>query len=93
MPRRNDYSFYFGYSANVTRSVSIDASARLAVRDYHEGSRTDVSEILGISANYRPRQWLILSVLTSFAWNQSDQDVFDYSVANVGGGVALSVQF
>jgi hypothetical protein len=92
-PRRNDYSFYVGYSVNVTRAVSIDASARLSVRDYHVGSRTDVSEILGLSANYRPCQWVTLSILTSFAWNQSDQDVFDYSVANVGGGAALTIQF
>ena len=92
-PRRNDYSFYVGYSVNVSRSVSIDASARLAVRDYHEGSRTDVSEILGLSASYRPNRWITLSVLTSFAWNQSDQDAFDYSVANLGGGAALTIQF
>ena len=92
-PRRNDYSFYVGYSVNVSRSVSIDASARLAVHDYHVGDRTDVSEILALSANYRIREWLILSFLSSFAWNQSNQDVFDYSVANVGGGAALIIRF
>ncbi len=92
-PRRNDYSFYVGYSVNVSRTVSIDASARLAVRDYHVGSRTDVSEILGLSANYRPNHWITLSILTSFAWNQSNQDAFEYGVANVGGGAALTIQF
>ena len=92
-PRRNDYSFYVGYSVNVCRSFSIDTSARLAVRDYHRGSRTDVSEILGISANYRVREWLIVSFLSSFAWNQSNQDVFDYSDANVGGGAAVTIRF
>ena len=80
-PRRNDYSFYVGYSVNVSRSFSIDTSARLAVRDYHVGDRTDVSEILALSANYRIREWLILSFLSSFAWNQSNRDAFDYSVA------------
>jgi hypothetical protein len=92
-PRRNDYSFYIGYAVNVSRSFFIDASVRLAVRDYHEGSRTDVSEIVALTANYQPRPWLTLSFLSSFAWNQSDHDVFDYSVANVGGGVALSIRF
>jgi hypothetical protein len=92
-PRRNDYSFYIGYGVNVSRSFFIDASFRLAVRDYHVGSRTDVSEILALTANYQVRQWLTLSFLSSFAWNQSDHDVFDYSVANVGGGVALSIRF
>jgi hypothetical protein len=92
-PRRNDYSFYVGYSVNLSRSFSIDASARVAVRDYHVGDRTDVSEILALSANYRIREWFVLSFLSSFAWNQSDRDVFDYSVANVGGGAALTVRF
>lgn len=92
-PRRNDYSFYVGYSVNVSRSFSIDTSARLAIRDYHSGSRTDVSEIISVSANYRVRDWFILSFLSSFAWNQSDFDVFDYSVANVGAGAALTIRF
>jgi hypothetical protein len=92
-PRRNDYSFYVGYDVALSRSFSIDASARLAVRDYYSGDRTDVSEIISLSANYRIRDWLVLSALSSFAWNQSNHSVFDYSVANIGGGVALTLKF
>jgi len=92
-PRRNDYSFYVGYDLALSRSFSIDASARLAVRDYYVGDRTDVSEILSLSANYRIRDWLTLSALSSFAWNESNHSVFDYNVANVGGGVALTLKF
>jgi hypothetical protein len=92
-PRRNDYSVYAGYSVSLSRSFSIDAVGRIAVRDYHFGDRTDVTEILALSANYRIKEWLLLSFLSSFAWNQSNEDVFDYSVANVGGGVALTFRF
>ncbi len=92
-PRRNDYSFYLGYDVALSHSFSIDAAARVAVRDYYVGDRTDVSEILSLSANYRIRDWLTLSALSSFAWNQSNHSVFDYSVANIGGGVALTVKF
>jgi hypothetical protein len=46
-----------------------------------------------VSANYRIREWFIVSFLSSFAWNQSNQDVFEYGVANVGGGAALTIQF
>ena len=92
-PRRNDYSFYVGYDVALSHSFSIDAAARVAVRDYYVGDRTDVSEILSLSANYRIRDWLTLSALSSFAWNQSNHSVFDYSVANIGGGVALTVKF
>jgi len=92
-PQRNDYSFYVGYDLALSRSFSIAATARLAVRDYHVGDRTDVSEILSLSANYRVRDWLILSALSSFAWNESNHSVFDYNVANVGGGVTLTLKF
>ena len=92
-PRRNDYSFYLGYDVALSHSFSIDAAARVAVRDYYAGDRTDVSEILSLSANYRIRDWLTLSALSSFAWNQSNHSVFDYSVANIGGGVALTLKF
>lgn len=92
-PRRNDYSAYAGYSVNLSRSFSLDATGRLAVRDYHVGDRTDVSEILALSASYRIGEWFTLSFLSSFAWNQSNHDVFDYSVANVGGGAALTFRF
>ena len=92
-PRRNNYSFYVGYDVALSRSFSIDAAASVVVRDYHLGDRTDVNEILSLSANYRIRDWLTLSALSSFAWNQSNHSVFNYSVANIGGGVALTLKF
>jgi hypothetical protein len=52
-----------------------------------------VNEILSVSANYRVRDWLTLSALSSFSWNQSNHSVFDYNVANIGGGVALELKF
>jgi hypothetical protein len=92
-PRRNEYSFWVGYSVNLTRMFSIDATARLAVRDYHAGNRTDVSEILSLAGNYHVNQWFTISVLTSFSWNQSDHDVFEYSVADLGGAITGTIQF
>ena len=92
-PRRNDYSVYVGYSAALSRHFSIDATGRIAVRDYHAVDRTDVTEILALSANYHINQWFTLSFLSSFAWNQSNLSVFEYDVADVGGGVALTVRF
>jgi hypothetical protein len=92
-PRRNNYALYANYDLALTRSFSLDAGFQFVVRDYYSGDRTDVNEILSVSANYRPRDWLTLSALSSFAWNQSNHSVFDYSVANIGGGVALTLKF
>ncbi len=92
-PRRNSYSFYSYYDLALSRSFSLDAAFQLAVRDYYSGDRTDVNETLALSANYRVRDWLTLSALSSFSWNQSNHSVFDYSVANIGGGIALTLKF
>ena len=92
-PRRNNYSLYANYDLALSRSFSLDAGFQFVVRDYYAGDRTDVNEILAVSANYRVQDWLTLSALSSFAWNQSNHSVFDYSVANIGGGVALTLKF
>ena len=92
-PRRNNYSLYGNYEVALSRFFFLDAGFQFVVRDYYSGDRTDVNEILSVSANYRVRDWLTLSALSSFAWNQSNHSVFDYSVANIGGGVALTLKF
>jgi hypothetical protein len=92
-PRRNNYSLYANYDLALSRSFSLDAGFQFVVRDYYSGDRTDVNEILALSANYRVREWFTVSALSSFAWNQSNHSVFDYSVANIGGGVALTLKF
>ena len=92
-PRRNSYSLYANYDLALTRAFSLDAGFQFVVRDYYSGDRTDVNEILALSANYRIQDWLTVSALSSFSWNQSNHSVFDYSVANIGGGVALTLKF
>ncbi len=88
-PRRHEFNGYVGYTVNLTRSLTASAVARAAVRDYVEGDRTDVSEILGLTATYRFTKWLSASATSTLAWNQSNQSVFDYDVANVGGAVSV----
>jgi hypothetical protein len=92
-PRRNDYGVFLGYSVFLTRALSLDSVGQIVVRDYYEGDRTDVSEMLSLSANYRLTKSWTASVISSFAASQSNHSVFDYKVANVGGAIALSVKF
>jgi hypothetical protein len=91
--RRNDYEVYLGYSVILARSFFVNAVGRIVVRDYWEGDRTDVSEILALTANYQVNKYLTVSAVSTLAANQSNQSVFDYEVANVGGAVALAVKF
>ncbi|HEY3662567.1 MAG TPA: hypothetical protein VGL24_05385 [Chthoniobacterales bacterium] len=92
-PQRNDFGVYVGYSVNLARNFSLNAAGRLVVRPYDTGGRTDVSEVLALSANYRIRDWLTLSALTTFVANQSNRSAFDYEVFNIGGGITLSWKF
>ena len=92
-PRRNDYEGYIGYSVALTRAFSISAVGRLVDRDYHQNGRNDVSEILSVNASYRLTNWCSLSAISSFAHSDSNQDVFDYDVANGGGAIAFSAKF
>jgi hypothetical protein len=89
-PQRNDFGVYAGYAVNLSRNFSLNATGRVVVRPYDTGGRTDVSEIVALSANYRIGDWLTLSAISTFVANQSNHSVFDYEVYNIGGGVTLS---
>lgn len=91
--QRSDYAVYLGYTAFLTRSFFVNAVGTFVVRQYYEGGRDDISEILALTANYRVNKYLTLSAVSTLAASQSNQSVFDYEVANLGGAVALQVKF
>ncbi len=92
-PQRSDFELYGAYHVQFSRSFSMDAVGRVLLKDYYEGDRADVSELLALTADYRVRNWLTLSAVSTFAWNQSNHSVFDYQAVNLGGAVALTVRF
>ena len=63
------------------------------MRPCDAGGGTYVSEVLALSANYRIRDNLTLSAISTFVANQSSRSVFDYQVFNIGGGVSLTWRF
>ena len=91
--QRTDYAVYLGYTAVPTRSFFVNAVGTIVLRQYYEGGRVDVSEILALTGNYRVNKYLTLSAVSTLAASQSNHSVFDYQVANLGGAVALSVKF
>ena len=92
-PRRHDFDGWVGYSMQVTRALTVSASARLAVHDYVQTDRTDVTEMVALNANYSITPNISAGALASFAANQSNHSVFDYEVGNIGGVVSLSIRF
>ena len=93
-PRRDDYEAYVSYTANLTRAFSLNAAARIVVRDYlHQQSRVDMSEIGSLVASYRLTRYFTASALGTWAANQSNKHFFDYEVANAGGALSLAIKF
>jgi hypothetical protein len=92
-PQRSDFEAYAGYHVQFSRAFSMSALGQVLFKKYYEGARSDVSELVALSADYRVREWLTLSAVSSASWNQSNQSVFDYSVVNLGGSLALTFKF
>ena len=92
-PQRDEFDFYVGYAVSVTRALSLGAVSRIYVRDYREIDRTDVSEVLALTANYRINKYFSAGAATTFVWSRSTKSVFDYDVANVGGALSLTFRF
>jgi hypothetical protein len=92
-PQRHEFDVYVGYAVSVTRSLTLGAVGRVFVRDYESVDRTDVSQVLALTANYRITKQFSAGAATTFAWSRSDKSVFDYDVANFGGALSLTFKF
>jgi len=92
-PQRDEFDVYIGYAVSLTRSLSFGAVGRVFVRDYRNISRTDVSEVFALTANYRITKNFSAGAASTLAWSQSSKSVFDYNVANVGGALSLTFKF
>lgn len=92
-PQRSEFDIYAGYNVNISRQFSLDLVGRIFLRDYYNIDRTDVSEVLAFSANYRVTRWFTASFVSTLAWSQSNHEVFSYDVADVGGAITFSFKF
>ena len=92
-PQRHEFDVYLGYAVSLTRSLTLGAVGRIFVRDYQSIDRTDVSEVLAVTANYRITKQFSAGAATTFAWSRSNKSVFDYDVANIGGALSLTFRF
>ena len=92
-PARHDVSPFVAYAVNVSRDLTLAAVGRVAWREYAEGDRSDVSGILALTATYRFTPWFSANAIATFATSDSNQDVFDYDVINLGLALSLAAKF
>jgi hypothetical protein len=92
-PQRHEFDFYVGYAISLTRSLTLGAVGRVFVRDYESVDRTDVSQVIALTANYQITKQFSAGAATTFAWSRSSKSVFDYNVANFGGALSVTFRF
>jgi len=92
-PQRDEFDVYAGYAVSLTRALSLSAVGRIFVRDYRSIDRTDVSEVLALTANYQFTKYFSAGAASTLAWSRSSKSVFNYDVANIGGALSLSFKF
>ena len=92
-PARHDFSPFVAYAVNLTRELTLAAVGRVAWREYVEGDRSDVSGILALTATYRFTKSFSANAIATFATSDSNQDVFDYDVFNLGLAFSLTAKF
>ena len=90
---RSELSGYAGYHVQATRHLEGDLQYRYGYLHYDEQDRADHNHALSASLRYRFTEWLTASASSYVAWNRSDDEVFNYGIANVGGGLTLHLQF
>jgi hypothetical protein len=92
-PQRSEFEGYASYSLALTRMLTFNAVGRIVDRVYYHGDRNDVSEIIEANATLQLTPWWAVSANTSFANNDSNHDIFDYKVVDLGGAVTITVRF
>lgn len=90
---RDEHGAFFGYHAELSRSLEGDLFYRIAAYDYSNGGRTDLNETLNCSVQYKFTKWLRAYASASLVLNNSNRDGLDYDAFTAGVGLTASFKF
>ncbi len=92
--QRNEYSAYLACHAQLARKLTADLVYRLSWLEYHEDrSREDWRQSITLALRSNIKDWCAVSLIGFASFNDSNQNAFDYQVANVGASVGLEMKF
>ena len=91
--RRNEYNFWLGWRWKIITPLEFQTYYVLSLFHYPQGSRLDVTHNVGAALTLSLARWASLSANTGFGANNSTDAIFDYTVVNVGGSLALDFRF
>lgn len=91
-----DRSEYIGdvtWRFKIMRDLVFAVNYRYTWMDYSQVDRGDSLNIVGATLTWSPRKWLDIYAISSFSFNESNLDVFDYETATLGGGIGVKIKF
>jgi hypothetical protein len=63
------------------------------LREYFQSSRTDLDYLLSAALNCTFNRYVMVRAYATYAYNNSNQPEFRYSVDNLGAALDLSIRF
>lgn len=84
---------YAGYRLQATQKLEAALAYRYGFFHYDEQDRSDHNHSVSLDLVYRFTDWLSAAANSYLGWNRSDQNVFNYDVANAGGALSLRWRF
>ncbi len=92
--RRDEHTFWVGWRWRILDPLELQLYDFLSLYYYPNMSgRFDITNYSGASLNLALTRWAQISASAGFAVNSSNQSIFNYTAANVGGALSLNVSF
>ncbi len=89
---RDEHGIFAGAHYNFSRQLSAELYYRIAAFPYTVG-RTDLNQTAVLTLAYAFNDYARLTASVSFTSDRSNHSVYDYDVANTGGGLAFQLRF
>lgn len=90
---RVDNAAYAGLKVMPTDKLAIQLLYRFRADEYLQTDRTDLNNLVSLTASYSFNNYVSVRAYVSYANNSSDESGFDYNVFTSGGGLSLQVRF
>lgn len=89
----SEYTFFAAHQLQWSRYFQTSLFYQMQTLAFLEGGRADVRNSLGLSLNLQPVKWLSIYSSMWLGWNASNEEQYNFFVANLGGGVGASINF
>lgn len=89
----HDVTFFAAHQVQWARMLKTSLFYQMQILSFWENGRTDLRNNVGLSLTFQPFKWFSIYSLTWLGWNSSNEEEYDFFVANLGGGLGGSITF